>query len=894
MKLINCHIENFGKLSDLDIDFSGTSNVINQENGWGKSTLVTFIKVMFFGFSNETAKKIIDNDRKKFRPWQGGTYGGRITFEANGKRYEMYRVFGTKKSEDTFSLKDDNTNLDSTDFSENIGEELFKIDGESFLRTACISQNDCITRVTDSVNSKIGNLTDNTDDINNYEKVAKLLDNMKNKLSEKRKTGEIHKLKEQIHTISLGIESGKEIETAIIKNNELLENEKNNRENYKNELILIQNKIEQASRNSEMLAKLENYDKLCESLADKKKEANDLSVEFKNEIPNEFDLTDMIRRAEELTVLKTKMDNAILSDVEKNNLYNLNRIFENEIPSESDILECKEKADKLSKLKLCIASENLSDEEIKEIEFLSDKYSKTESNDLSYEAFEANIRAWNTRNEIKSGLGLKKAAFDNFKIQNESILNSNENIGNSNSKAFFIGGIISVIISIVLFMVGDLNIIVPILCLVLGFIGVGIYFVNSGKAKELRIERERIFKEKSESLVKYEEEIIKDEKIISDTEDKVKSFIGGFGETYCESEVLNIIYSLKSRYERYKELLKKKQIYEMKGYESAYETINLDIQNILSKYFSEIRIKSEDYVKLLQELQMNLRDYILLKDKNTDYITSKAKYEKIEKDIKEYIIKLGATPDENLVKQLNDINIILKNYQRVTEEIKRIEKDKNIFEEKNDVENIRKSAQSDNSESIEELKQRQANINETTTQVLDNINHYQSVIDSLTKQLDELMEDTSLLAELKEEKDRLSKKLKVAEYIREYLQKAKENLTSKYMNPIMESFKKYYEILSNKESDNCKIDAKINIKVVEKGEQRDTEFLSTGSQDLIGICMRLALVDAMYEGEKPFLVFDDPFVNLDEEKILGGIELLKEISKEYQVIYMTCHNSRIL
>lgn len=892
MKLISCHIENFGKLSDLDIDFSSTSNVINQENGWGKSTLVMFIKVMFFGFSNEKAKRIIDNDRKKFKPWQGGIYGGRITFEADGKNYELYRVFGTKTSEDSFSLKDVDTNLDSTDFSENIGEELFKIDGESFLRTACISQNDCTTRVTDSINSKIGNLTDNTDDINNYEKVAKVLDNIKNKLSKTRKTGEIYKIKEQIHTISAGIASAQEIENAIIRNNELLENEKNKREAYKSELLMIQNKIEQASRNSEMLTKLENYDKLCVSLSSKKKEADILCMNYKNEIPTEKDLSDMISKAEELTILSTKIDNAILSDVEKNNLYNLNKIFDNGTPTEADIFESKEKADKLSKLKLCIASENLSDEEINEIKTLNSKYFNLKDNDLSFGAFDKNIRAWNTRNEIKAGLGLKKVAFNNLKLENESSTN-NDTVKSSNVGIFLFVGIVFAITSIVLFIVGDLNIIFPLLCIILGIVGFTIYFVNKDKYKELKIERERIYKEKLESLLKYEEGIKKDEKLILDTEEKVRYFIESFGEIYSESEVLNMLYNLKSRYERFRELIKKKQAYEMKGYESEYETINFDIQNTLSKYFSQIRINSEDYMKLLQELQMNLRDYKLLKDKNSDYILSKNQYEKIETNIKEYLAKLGTTPNENLLKQLNDINVVLKNYQRIMVEIKSLEEEKERFEENNDIENMRLLTGNDDSETIDELKKRQEKINEMTTQVLDNIHHYQSVIDSHTKQLEELTEDTSLLSELEDEKDKLSKKLEIAEYTREYLQKAKENLTSKYMNPIMESFKKYYEILSKKESDNCKIDAKINIKVVEKGDQRDTEFLSTGYQDLIGICMRLALVDAMYKGEKPFLIFDDPFVNLDEEKVLGGVELLKEISKDYQVIYMTCNKSRI-
>ena len=41
---------------------------------------------------------------------------------------------------------------------------------------------------------------------------------------------------------------------------------------------------------------------------------------------------------------------------------------------------------------------------------------------------------------------------------------------------------------------------------------------------------------------------------------------------------------------------------------------------------------------------------------------------------------------------------------------------------------------------------------------------------------------------------------------------------------------------------------------------------------------------------KPFVIFDDPFTNLDQEKTKGGLELLHKIAEEYQVIYYTCHD----
>ena len=115
MKLISCTIENFGKLNNVTYDFSGECNTICEDNGWGKSTLASFIRVMFYGFKNE------------------------------------------------FLLVRKDTNVECDDFSCDIGEELFKIDAQSFERTVFIGQSDCVTATTDSINAKIGNLADNTD-----------------------------------------------------------------------------------------------------------------------------------------------------------------------------------------------------------------------------------------------------------------------------------------------------------------------------------------------------------------------------------------------------------------------------------------------------------------------------------------------------------------------------------------------------------------------------------------------------------------------------------------------------------------------------------------------------------------------------------------------------------
>lgn len=85
MRLLTCHIENFGKLSDFSYDFADGYNAFVLPNGAGKSTFAAFIRVMFYGFAGETKRTELEKERKRYQPWQGGTYGGQLTFTADGE-----------------------------------------------------------------------------------------------------------------------------------------------------------------------------------------------------------------------------------------------------------------------------------------------------------------------------------------------------------------------------------------------------------------------------------------------------------------------------------------------------------------------------------------------------------------------------------------------------------------------------------------------------------------------------------------------------------------------------------------------------------------------------------------------------------------------------------------
>lgn len=216
MKLLTCHIENFGKLSDFSYDFTEGYNVICMQNGSGKSTFAAFLRVMFYGFSGETKRSELENERKFFKPWQGGTYGGQVTFFAKGKYYFLTRTFGETKKADRFRLQDADTLLDSTDFSENIGQELFGIDDISFKRTIYIGQDSVAEYApTDSISAKLGNLVEDTEDINNYEYANRKLTDAYNRLSSKRSTGKISQLNRKIASLKEDLREKTVIEETI-------------------------------------------------------------------------------------------------------------------------------------------------------------------------------------------------------------------------------------------------------------------------------------------------------------------------------------------------------------------------------------------------------------------------------------------------------------------------------------------------------------------------------------------------------------------------------------------------------------------------------------------------------------------------------------------------------
>ena len=198
MRLISCYIDGFGKLNNMEVQFEDGINTFVQDNGWGKSTLATFIRVMLYGFDGETKRNDIENERKRYRPWSGAAYGGELVFESRGRNYRVQRTFGAKKSNDKCVIYDEATHAVTGMFTDKLGEELFHVDSASFVRSMYIGQDDCRTWATDGISAKLGNIADSTDDISNYENARQILKNVINRQSPTKRTGELYRRKYEL------------------------------------------------------------------------------------------------------------------------------------------------------------------------------------------------------------------------------------------------------------------------------------------------------------------------------------------------------------------------------------------------------------------------------------------------------------------------------------------------------------------------------------------------------------------------------------------------------------------------------------------------------------------------------------------------------------------------
>ena len=94
MRILDLHIDGFGKFHDLSVSFDKDLNVVYGRNEAGKSTLHTFIRCMLFGLERGRGRAARTDLYSKYEPWQNkAEYGGQMRVEKDGVIYRLERNF---------------------------------------------------------------------------------------------------------------------------------------------------------------------------------------------------------------------------------------------------------------------------------------------------------------------------------------------------------------------------------------------------------------------------------------------------------------------------------------------------------------------------------------------------------------------------------------------------------------------------------------------------------------------------------------------------------------------------------------------------------------------------------------------------------------------------------
>lgn len=772
MKLINCYIQNFGKLKDFSFEFQDGINKIKQDNGFGKTTFASFIKSMFYGLDKQTNIKSEKSERKKYMPWQGGIFGGSIEFEINKKKYRIERTFGKKSSEDTFKLFNLDTNLESLDYSENIGEEIFKINKDAYERSTYIPQGQIQIEMEDSISAKLSNVLESDNDINSSEDALnRLKESRKFYKKDRGQGGLIDEKKSKLFDLERKLENNKsDIKTFEERKEQLdtkIEQIKELKHKREEEQTLLSKKIEQ----DRILTKKQVYDSILADYKQNENECKKYEKFFKKGVPTDFFLDNLESKNHEIEKTKLEIESYKISNEDKKDLDKLQKRFKNgnitidEIDQKIvDYSEIKEIDNKIQELK---EQKNEEENHLKKLK---------------------SIRKYNMAFIILSFILIIAGAC-------VTVLKLHEWAG-------------------------------------YGLIAIGVilafYSIVCKKVRRKIINSNNEIETLNENILQ-----------LKDKEDRINNDIDEFIRKYYKDENINKIVdltNLKSEYSKYKELQNNKLAKEIAMQKSNFkrETLKREIELDLSDYFEEI---NKSFSDLIQDLKINLNEFENAKKKLKKSTSDKLKYEK-ENDIK-----------------------LFKNIKEIAE-------------------------------TEDEIKHKIENCDKEIDKIVDEKNQIKNQIEVLENKIDDNEYLENDISSLKEDINNLEEKYKVLKKTEELLKQSKETFSSSYLKNMIIGFNKYLSIIDDKAL-KTSVDTNLDVKIEVEGSQKEIKNFSAGYKDLIYICMRFSLIDALYNDEIPFVVLDDPFVNLDETKTSKALKLMDEFAKKYQVIYFSCNSSRI-
>ena len=89
------------------------------------------------------------------------------------------------------------------------------------------------------------------------------------------------------------------------------------------------------------------------------------------------------------------------------------------------------------------------------------------------------------------------------------------------------------------------------------------------------------------------------------------------------------------------------------------------------------------------------------------------------------------------------------------------------------------------------------------------------------------------------------------------------------------------------------VDQNLRLKAEEDVLSREIEYLSAGTRDAAYLCLRMALLDLLFDNEMPPLICDESFLRFDTPRLENLVKVLIALSRKTQIFIFTCHEREV-
>lgn len=931
MKLLSCHIENFGKLSGVDIDFKPGLNCIKDDNASGKTTLAAFLRVMFFGFDDEKPDgNRSGKERKALAPWGGGAFGGSVSFSAGDRSYVFTRVFREKRSQDTFELRDLTTNDISEDYDSSIGHELFGADRETFENTVFTGQDKSDVAgflITDDIRKMAGDFSEETGDIDSSREAMDRLEERMNRLSPRKKTGDIRKKKDEAVSLQTQLKSMDGLEK--------------NRQEYSRHLAELNDEKNEVNKKksaaSGKMALLDFRDiknrisRISSDISHRNEEKKAALSVFCSRVPKDSEISGIIKSLADARTAADHHDALKLDGQEQGELAKLADRFSSGVPSEQetdDMISLDRKAQSEDSR---LASLALSERDEQELKTLSEKMESISSDPASLDdmisAADYIQRLEDERKKASDELASCRYTLQELRISSLEAAagRHTENAAGDSEKEryqrsvrhtapYSVFAVIMLILAAVSGVTKASAAVTAIFALLAVICGI-CWFTAKRKGAveddssehseadmtEVRspdLEKQTQIQNRATEL---EKKIRNLESEIPDLDRTVKQYLKGLGSDQSSDYSFDLR-SFREEWNRYSRLRSARDTYIRECSGSDSDALKEKVMGFLRRYYSESEMTEKTAMSLLGDLKGYRDKYLTLSDRNTRAGQACDTAQKIIKGALSFMEDTGMKTDkeispDNLRVSIDTLQDIfadalerLKKAERLDSEVQALDMEKKSLEKKLEGRDL--SGLDNVTESSEELSGIISELDQRTAGLESEIQRYRKFKDDLDEQTAELEEKQERLDILNRDIEQETRYYNLISIARETLESSVKALSARYSAPLVNAFSRYQSMITGSDKSIFHLDSNAKLTVDEQGSQRDAESMSAGLRDLYGLALRAALIEVMYSGEKPFVIMDDPFVNYDDRNLTGAMSFLLKYAEKYQVIYFTCHESR--